>query len=488
MPLKVVPGVRSVALTALRRMRGLTGEELAERAGISPNMASVYETREEPSRERLLELAAAMEYGEEEVEGVIFGLSRALLPPAEPRLPVDPTAAAARRIREIAGRAGRAFTELLERHLVEAARLWMVKKARRQAGKLWRELEKTPPERRRALIETSRKFQTWAMSERLAHESERAASDKADRALALAELGFRVSELAAGDAAFSSAVKGHALIFVANARRVANQMPRSGEDCDRALALWKAGAQEARKILPAWRVLDREGSIRREQRRFPEALERLQEAQSLAPPKAVARILVNRAVVLEHMGDAEQAITVLQEAEAHASKWRDSELKLKIQFNLAASYCDLDRYAEAKELLPEIRRLAVAGRRELNLIRVLWLSGRIDAGFGQALEASAALNQVRREFETRTMAYDYALVCLELAELDLKRGRYAEVKLLAEEMAWIFKDQGIHREALAAVALFRKAAFEEKASADLARRLVRFLYRARYNPDLRFEP
>jgi tetratricopeptide (TPR) repeat protein/DNA-binding XRE family transcriptional regulator len=476
-----------VALTCLRRLRGWTGEELAERADISPQMLSLYETEKEPSWEKLMELAGLLGYDREEVEGIVFALRRAVRQPAEPRLPVDPSPAAFRRIREIAGRVGRAVTELLERHLVEVARTWAVKKARRQAGRLWREIEKTPPPRRRALLETTPKFQTWAMSERLAHESERAASDKADRALELAELGWRAAELAPGDAAFLDGVKGYALIFVANARRVANQMPRAGEDCDRALALWNAGAPAARKILPAWRILDREGSLRRDQRRFPEALESLREAQAIAPPKAIARILVNRAVVLEHMGDAEQAIEILREAESHASKWRDSELKLKIQFNLAVNLCHLDLYTEAKELLHEVRRLAVAGRRELNLIRVLWLSGKIDAGFGQVLEARAAFNQVRRELETRTLAYDYALVSLELAALDLQSGRREEVKLLAEEMAWIFNNQGIHREALAAVALFRKAAAEEKASAELARRLVRYLYRARYNPELRFE-
>lgn len=32
-----------------------------------------------------------------------------------------------------------------------------------------------------------------------------------------------------------------------------------------------------------------------------------------------------------------------------------------------------------------------------------------------------------------------------LAELDLREGRYAEARALAEEMKWIFKAKGIHR-------------------------------------------
>jgi hypothetical protein len=57
---------------------------------------------------------------------------------------------------------------------------------------------------------------------------------------------------------------------------------------------------------------------------------------------------------------------------------------------------------------------------------------------------------------------------------------------LAEEMMWIFKSQGIHKEALEALALFCQAANAEQAHANWARRLVRYLYRAQSNPGLKF--
>ncbi len=487
MPLKYVPGVRSATLTALRRRRGLTEEELAERAHVSSQMVSLWETEKEPSVEKLYELAALMGYEPEDVEALLFALRRADRPLPEPASPVDPTHAAVRRIREIAGRAGRAVTEMLEMRLFQVARTWLVKKARREAGKLWREFLKTPDERQRALVETSGKFHTWALAERLAHESIKAAADNADRALELAELGYRVAELAPGAPGFMIAVQGYTLLPVANARRVANQIPRAGEDCDRALGLWEKGTPEAKKILPAWRVLDLTGSLRRDQRRFPEALENLKEARAIAPRKAVARILVNRAVVLEHMGDPAQAIEVLREAESHMEGQDDPRLPWTIHFNMTADLCLLDRYDEAQQRLPIVRELAVAGRRELDLIRVLWLSAKIQAGFGQIHEARTAFDQVRRELRTRTMPADYALATLERAVLDLQEGRYAAVRALAEEMVWIFKAQGIEREALAALALFRKAAAEEKASVELARRLVQYLHRAQYDPDLVFE-
>jgi hypothetical protein len=84
------------------------------------------------------------------------------------------------------------------------------------------------------------------------------------------------------------------------------------------------------------------------------------------------------------------------------------------------------------------------------------------------------------------MSYDVALALLEEAALLLEEGRAAEVKALAPELARVFEGKGVHREALAALRLFREAAEREAASAGLARRVLGFLFRARHDPGLRF--
>ncbi|MDP9120396.1 MAG: hypothetical protein M3O15_03365 [Acidobacteriota bacterium] len=119
---------------------------------------------------------------------------------------------------------------------------------------------------------------------------------------------------------------------------------------------------------------------------------------------------------------------------------------------------------------------------------MIWLEGRVAAGLGRPGEGAAAFEQVRQEFRERGMAYDYGLVTLELAALHLAQGRNAEVRELAPQLVWIFEVNGIHREALAALRLFRQAALEERLTGELARRMVRYLYRAQDNPELRFEP
>lgn len=331
------------------------------------------------------------------------------------------------------------------------------------------------------LIEARPEFQTRELALLLAFESAEAASDDAGRALLLARVAHRVAQLAGG-----GALEGVTLALVGNAHRVANQLEEAADALERGLALWQAGEEAERATLPGWRLLDLEASFRRDQRQFAPALELLSEAQAAAPPEDLPRILVKRAVTLEHMGDFEGAIELLEEAALLVDGRREPRLPLKIYFNLGANLCHLGRHGDAEELLPKIQELAAGAPKQLDEIRMVWLRARIDAGLGRAAEARAAFDQVRKDFESREMAYDYALASLERAELDLREERHAEVKSLAEEMAWIFKKKGIHREALAALTLFRTAAAREQATAGLAGRMVRFLYRAQHDPDLKF--
>jgi hypothetical protein len=73
-----------------------------------------------------------------------------------------------------------------------------------------------------------------------------------------------------------------------------------------------------------------------------------------------------------------------------------------------------------------------------------------------------------------------------LAEVHAVLGRSAQVKALALASAPIFREQEVHREARRALEVFRRAADEERATAELVRRVIVYLYRARNDPRLRF--
>jgi hypothetical protein len=107
----------------------------------------------------------------------------------------------------------------------------------------------------------------------------------------------------------------------------------------------------------------------------------------------------------------------------------------------------------------------------------------LSAGEGEgswlAEEAASGLEKVRDYFTDHGLAYDAALSSLDLAVLRLSAGRTAEVKELATAMGWIFKAQGIDREALVALQLFCDAARQESATVELARRVVAEIEKAR---------
>ncbi len=107
-------------------------------------------------------------------------------------------------------------------------------------------------------------------------------------------------------------------------------------------------------------------------------------------------------------------------------------------------------------------------------------------GLGRADQAETAYREVRQSFLEQHLDYDAALASLDLAALYATQGRTVEVRRLAEEMLPIFTSRRIHREALAALIVFRRAAEMEEAGVELVRSVADFLNRARANPELRF--
>jgi hypothetical protein len=89
------------------------------------------------------------------------------------------------------------------------------------------------------------------------------------------------------------------------------------------------------------------------------------------------------------------------------------------------------------------------------------------------------LEQVREYFTARELPYDAALSSLDLAVLWLKAGRTGGVKELAVAMGWIFKAEGIAREAMAALRQFCDAARQESATVELTQHVAAEIETAR---------
>ena len=352
---------------------------------------------------------------------------------------------------------GATTAELLQ----EAEEIWLTLEGfRGEEPQKW--VETAPPEASRS----------WAALVRVICEaSERAASDCPARALELAELALLLAERVTGDDAAQAG--SYAWGYLANARRVAFAFDAADEAFARAWSLRTTEADS--ELLPRWRLFDLEASLRREQHRFQEALERLDQAlaRSEGDRFAGGRILLKKANVLEHMGDFEQALAILARAAPLIEIAGDPRQLFALRFNTADNLCRLERYTEAARLLPQVHELVTAEQdNRLNRIRTTWLDAKVKAGLGRKEEAMAGLEAVRDFFTTEELPYEAALASLDLALLWLEAGRLPEVRELSLTMGWIFKSQKIHREALASLALFCEAAEREAATVALTRQVI----------------
>jgi hypothetical protein len=130
-------------------------------------------------------------------------------------------------------------------------------------------------------------------------------------------------------------------------------------------------------------------------------------------------------------------------------------------------------------LLPVLRDLGLAHGSQLDRVRVRWVEARIAAGLGERELGEQGLFEVRQDFLRLTIVFDAALATLELSALYLEDGKTAEVKRLAAEIVEVFEAQAVHREALAALLIFQRAADKETATASLLREVTEMLERAR---------
>jgi tetratricopeptide (TPR) repeat protein len=355
--------------------------------------------------------------------------------------------------------------------------------ARRRAAELVASLRKLTVQERLAVVRLEPEYQSWAVCEQACEESVRQASRNIESAAAWARLAREIADRVPGPEGWRYRIRGYACGPGANILRVSGELKASEAAFEEAKRLWQEGA-DSLGVLDPGRLLDLEASLRKDQRRTDEALALLEEAASVG--HCPERALILKGITLEKMGEYERAVATLLRATALVERHADPRQWNILHFNLSVNYCHIGRYNDAVELLPQMRELAAELGDGIDLWRMTWLEGRAAAGLGRPWEARQLLREARRNFAAHRMSYDVALALLEEAALLLDQGRTAEAKVLAQELTEVFESKGVHREALVALRLFQEAVERETATAELARRVLRFLFRARHDQDLRF--
>jgi tetratricopeptide (TPR) repeat protein/transcriptional regulator with XRE-family HTH domain len=324
----------------------------------------------------------------------------------------------------------------------------------------------------------------WALAEWLCGESLNLVAKDRDRAAECAEAARVVADLIPGDERFRSRLSGYCSGHIGNIQRARNDFEEAAvafETCSRLLAAGEGG--DPYDLLDVGRLMGMEASLRREQGRFTEALRLLREGLPIATKDIQPYLRLNMGIVLEQMGDAESAIQVLEEAGRQAPR----HLLLSARYAVGVNLVHLGRHEEAEALLPEVARLCMETESKDYEMRVRWLSGRIAYGRGRTDEALGLFKSVQRAFIEQGNAYDAIVVALDLTKIYLGRGETMVVRRLAEEMAPVFVDKGVHHHAREALKLFETAALREAASVDFVVRVLNYLERARRSHGLRFE-
>lgn len=373
-------------------------------------------------------------------------------------------------------------------------------RSRFQAPGLWEKLARYSQEKRRGLIQDTDRFLSWGLCELLCRQSREAAAGDAVQAVELAELAVLVAGRLPPNHPFEPewllGLQALAWAYLGNARRVLGELRSAEEAFSRADELWTLGEAEVGDPLGYGPVLlDLQASLLRAQRRFREAvmyLDQVVAAYRDGRPEVreahlAGRALVNKAYTLDQMGEPERAVEALREAAPLVDPKRDPRLFLCLQHNLLLFLTNLGRHREAAALLPKVETMTREAGSALDLVRLRWAEGRIAAGLGQTARAAELFRSVRQDFLAQGIGYDAALVSLELAALYAREGKTAEMKELAGEMLPVFRSRDVHREALAALAVFQQAAAREAAGAELVGRVAAFLDRARHDPGLRFD-
>jgi tetratricopeptide (TPR) repeat protein len=352
----------------------------------------------------------------------------------------------------------------------------------REAPLLWARLAGLTQEEQVRLIEEEESLHSWGLCQLLLKKSIEAAFGDPALAIRLANLAVRASAHLGEvyDPHWVMDLRARALAYLGNARRVLGEF-QSAEDAFRKAEGWLRESRTGNPLVEA-EILSLKASLRRDQRRFREALEQVERALALyrenGNENGAGKTLLSKAKILEEMGNLDQAIELLRPPE-EIDLVREPRLFAYARYNLLGCLTLAGRHQEAERLLPEIRDLFRDTAQPLDLVRLHWAEGLIDLGLGRLGPAEAALREVQREFAARGMGYDAALVSLDLALLYAREGCVDALKRLAVELMPVFGSREIHREAVAALLLFQHACEEERASAELVRQVAAFLRRER---------
>ena len=257
------------------------------------------------------------------------------------------------------------------------------------------------------------------------------------------------SEVAEGDANLAD-LRARAWAQYGNALRISGRPKEAEEAFTTAQGYRVAGTGDPR--LYAW-MLEKITPLVTLQSRFEDALRMSGEAgaiySELGERHLLASTLVQRATATLYSGKADRAVEILNRAILLVDSHEDPYLLLVARHNLARCYIELDLPEEALAVLCEARSLYQEHPDPLILLRASWQEGMLLREIGHFHNAEAVLLRARQGFTEQGLAYEAALVCVDLAKVYLKLGRTEAVRQVISYATPTFEAMRFDQDALA---------------------------------------
>jgi tetratricopeptide (TPR) repeat protein len=346
------------------------------------------------------------------------------------------------------------------------------------------------PGEREALLQI-RRFQTVAVCELLSERSFAEGFQDPARARELADLSVQVADrldMVLYGRSVVQDFRARAWAYLGNARRLGSDLKGAEEAISLAERFSEEGSADP---LEEARILDLKASLLGDQGRLEEAAGLLDVVidihEDIRDTHRKGRALISKGLFLAYAGQPEQGLDWISRGLELIRGEQEPRLILMANHNIAWCLTDCGRAEEAQRHLDGIRHLYDGFSDPWTRLRLDWLEARIAAGLGRREEAERKLQELRDAFVEQRLGYEASIVTLDLAAIYLEQERTADVRRLAEEALPVLLAQDIHREAMAALIAFQQATEIERATPRMVQQVAAYLYRARKNPELRFE-